>query len=229
MSAPGLRSFVLALALWVLGGVTSLRAADAPASDPLSAEALMGLAAGAAVQTPALLKKARAMDETTLLQALAALQGETAPVVSTPEAVQRLPEALRTLYASPAVVGVLGWLPAEQVQTLAEHDADWRARLDLGDDAAAQFEVEPLEALFNKRLPGAALAQWLVLEDSGPFGDLTLYDPRPEAMACCRVVQVSGLGHDTPTAYRSLRDCLDFQWVTATLLDRHRRARSPAP
>ena len=219
--------------LWAL--VSAAWAGDAvapstpPSADPLSAESLMGLATGAAVQTPALLKRARAMDDASLLQALAALQGETAPVVSTPAAVRQLPAALHALYAQPAVLGVLGWLPAEQVRPLAEHDADWRTRLELEDDPDAAIEVEPLEALFNKRLPAAVLGQWLVLEDSAPFGDLTLYDPRPEALACCRVVQISGLGHDTPTAYRSLRDCLDFQWVTATLLDRHRRARQPSP
>jgi hypothetical protein len=197
---------------------------------------LMALAMDAAMQTPALQKRAAAMSQPELLESLAAhaaahpdavlRSADETPSESSAAAIATLPEELREVYAVPGAVQRLGWLRADEVKPVESSFNNWRQRLEIsGEGDSARFKVEPLKAIFAKRIPAAQVAHWLVLE-VGTFDDLTLYNPSADGPACCRVVTVAGFGSETPTAYGSLREYLDFQWVTSELRAKRKAAQS---
>lgn len=211
-------------ALAVLLACTTPAHAD---DDAAQNREIMGMMVDAMVQAPTLRKQAKEFTREQLIEALAT-HGSNGPRAGSQPATpppEHFPEELKAVYARPDAAAQLKWLPAQDVRPLQEHLPDWMQELDVrGKGKSARLKVEPLEAIFATRIEAQPVAAWWVLQDSRPWGSLTLYNPTEDGPACCRVLTHSDLDKDPPTAFPNLREYLDFEWVAAELTARRRAA-----
>lgn len=191
---------------------------------------ILGAAISAQVRGPALLERAKRMDDVTLVAELGALHrrrnglaalrdGRDAPA-GDPET-----SLLGRVLANPDALSALEWLPADQQATAATYFDDWQAALHVrGSDDAARLDVEPADSLFKKTIAATTLARYRVVQ-AGDFGETTLIAPDDQGESCCRVLHWMFM-EEVPIAFSSLRQHLQAQWVAAELLEDLPRAGS---